>query len=251
MPVVVTRPAPECERWVARLAERGMDAVPLPLLAIAAAPDPQALHAAASRADEYGAVMFVSANAVQGFFQAQPQFLRARAWAPGPATRDALLAAGVPQARIDAPAADAAQFDSDHLWQQVQGQLAAGDRLLLVRGGDAHGRSQGREWITGQLAAAGVEVDAVLAYVRRLPAWTAVQREMARRAAADRSLWLFSSSEAAANLQQLMPAQAWSRARALATHPRIADAVRAVGFGELRACQPGFEAVVASIELHR
>lgn len=251
MAVVVTRPAPEGERWVARLAERGITAVPLPLLALGAAPDPEALQRAAARADDYLAVMFVSANAVQGFFAARPRFERARAWAPGPATREALRAAGVAESRIDAPPADAPQFDSEQLWQQVQGQLGAGDRLLLVRGGDAQGRSQGREWITGQLASAGAAVDTVLAYVRRSPTWTAVQREMARRTASDRSLWLFSSSEGAANLRLLLPGQDWSGARALATHPRIAEAVRAVGFGEVHGCQPGFEAVVASIESRR
>ena len=81
-----------------------MDPVVLPLIAIGSAPDPAALQEAALRADDYTAVMFVSANAVQGFLAAQPVFTRARAWAPGPGTRDALLAAGIEAGRIDAPA---------------------------------------------------------------------------------------------------------------------------------------------------
>ena len=251
MAVVVTRPLQEAQRWAQRLRERGIEALVLPLLAIGPARDPVALQRAAAEADRYGAVMFVSANAVQGFFACAPAFARARAWAPGPATRDALRAAGVADARIDAPAADAVQFDSESLWRQVGGQLHAGDRLLLVRGSDGEGRSQGRDWLAQQLARRGVQVDTVVAYTRQAPPWSEAQREAARQAARDRSLWLFSSSEAAGHLHQLLADEDWSQARALATHPRIAAALRALGFGDVRECRPAFEDVVASIESRR
>ena len=248
MRVVLTRPVPEAERWAARLGERGVPSLVLPLLAIGPAPDAAALARAAQDADRYAAVMFVSANAVQGFFAAQPAFRRARAWAPGPATQEALRAAGVPATRIDAPAADAAQFDSESLWQQVQGQLGAGDRLLLVRGGDRDGRGQGRDWLLQQLQGRGVAVDTAVAYTRAAPAWSDGQREAARQAADDGSLWLFSSSEAAGHLPALLPGQDWSRARALATHPRIAESVQGLGFGVVHSTRPGWDAVLASIE---
>lgn len=251
MAVVVTRPLPEGERWAARLRERGIDAIVLPLLAIGPPLDLDALRRAAAQVDRYGAVMFVSANAVQGFFAAQVDFARPRAWAPGPATADALRSAGVPAERIDAPAVDAEQFDSESLWQQVGGQLQRGDRLLLVRGSDGEGRSQGRDWLAQQLAARGVEVDTVVAYSRQLPAWDEKQSAQAAQCADDNSLWLFSSSEAAGNLSTLLPGQDWSHARALATHPRIAQAVRALGFGVVHASRPGFDEVVASIESDR
>lgn len=248
MPVVLTRPQAEARRWSERLAARGIESVVLPLLAIAPAPDDTPLRQAAAGIGRYAAVMFVSAHAVQGFFCVTGDIGRARAWAPGPATRQALLAAGVAPERVDAPSVAATQFDSESLWQQVHGQLHAGDRLLLVRGADRRGRSQGREWLAQQLAAAGVAVDSVAAYARQLPAWGDEERARAERAAADGSLWLFSSSEAAANLGALLPAQDWHGARALATHPRIADAVRALGFGSVRSARPAFEEVVASIE---
>jgi uroporphyrinogen-III synthase len=248
MALVLTRPQAEAERWAARLGERGLEPLLLPLLQIGPPPDPQALRAACARAGTYAAVMFVSANAVQAFFAAAPATQVARAWAPGPATRDALLAAGLAAERIDTPAPDAAQFDSESLWQQVQDQLAAGDRLLVVRGGDGAGREQGRDWLLQQLAARGVEVDTVLAYTRQPPAWTQAQRDAALRAAADGSTWIFSSSEAATNLGALLPGQDWSHARAVATHPRIASAVRALGFGAVLASRPGLEHVLASIE---
>lgn len=251
MAVVLTRPQQEAQRWAARLRERGIDARVLPLIAIGPAPDTKALRRAAAHGDRHGAVMFVSANAVRAFFSAAPVLQRARAWAPGPATRDALRAAGVPDARIDSPAADAARFDSESLWVQVQGQLRAGDRVLLVRGGDAQGRSAGREWLAEQLAARGVEVDTVVAYTRGMPQWEAGERAAAGLAAQDGSVWLFSSSEAAGNLRQLLPGQDWSGARAIATHPRIAQAVQALGFGWVGQSRPEFEHVVASIESRR
>jgi len=251
MAVVLTRPLAEAERWAERLRERGREPLLLPLLEIGPPPDPQALRAAGARAGTYAAVMFVSANAVQGFFAEAPTARVARAWAPGPATRDALLSAGVPAQCIAAPAADAEQFDSESLWQQVQGQLAPGDRLLVVRGGDGAGREQGREWLLQQLAGRGMAVDTVLAYTRQAPAWTQAQREAGRRAATDGSTWIFSSSAAAANLATLLPGQDWSRARAVATHPRIAAAVQALGFGEVRTVRPGLEDVLASIESTR
>lgn len=251
MAVVVTRPLAEGQRWAERLRERGIEAVVLPLIAIGPPADTEALRHAAAGIDRYAAAMFVSAHAVHGFFAAQPAFARPRAWAPGPATGEALRNAGVPADRIDAPAEDAPQFDSESLWQQVQGQLRAGDRLLLVRGADGEGRSQGREWLAQQLAAAGVQVDTVVAYRRELPAWDEAMRERARQAAADRSVWLFSSSEAAANLQRLLPGQDWRTARAVATHPRIAQAVRALGFHDVREARPAFDDVVASIESTR
>lgn len=251
MAVVLTRPVAEAERWAQRLRGHGIASVVLPLLEIAPPRDAAPLREAAAAADHYAAVMFVSANAVQGFFACSPTFARARAWAPGPATAEALRAAGVPDERIAAPAADAAQFDSESLWTQVQDDLHAGDRLLLVRGSDAEGRGQGRDWLQQQLAARGVQVDTVAAYARVRPAWDEERLAAGRRAAGDGSLWLFSSSEAVANLARLLPEQDWSGARALATHPRIATAVRPLGFGMLQESRPAFEDVLASIESSR
>lgn len=251
MAVVLTRPVAEAERWAQRLRGHGIASLVLPLITIVPPRDGSLLRAAAADAGRYAAVMFVSANAVQGFFACGPTFARARAWAPGPATRDALRAAGVPPERIDAPADDAQQFDSESLWLRVRDQLQAGDRLLLVRGGDADGRGRGRDWLVQQLAARGVQVDTVVAYARMLPAWDDSQREAARRAAGDGSTWIFSSSEAVANLALLLPGQDWSAGRALATHPRIAAAVRSLGFGMLQETRPAFEDVLASIESSR
>lgn len=251
MAVVVTRPLPEASRWAERLRERGHEAVVLPLLEIAPPRDDSGLRQAIARLDAYAAVMFVSANAVHGFFAVAPGFGARRAWAPGPGTAEALRDAGVALDRITAPAADAPQFDSESLWSEVGAQVRRGDRVLIVRGSDADGRSQGREWLAQQLAVAGAQIETVVAYQRRAPTWNAEQVAAAQRAARDGSLWLFSSSEGAGQLARLLPGQDWSGARAIATHPRIAQAVRALGFGAVHAARPAFEEVVASIESHR
>ena len=53
-----------------------------------------------------------------------------------------------------------------------------------------------------------------------------------------RHAWLFSSSEAVQHLRSLAPGADWSGALALASHPRIAAAARAVGFGRVEAVSP-------------
>ena len=165
-----------------------------------------------------------------------------------PSTRDALVRCGLTLASIDQPDAMARQFDSQALWAQVAGQVKADQHVLVVRGGDAAGQGSGRDWLGSQLAKVGVAVDAVVAYCRRPPDWTPAQRELARQAAAGGSAWLFSSSEAIGHLKAQLPGQSWSGARAVATHPRIAQAATDAGFGVVCLSRPTLADVVASIE---
>lgn len=255
--VLVTRPADQAPAWVDGLNARGFAAEALPLLAIAPAADRAAVGATRERLGAFAAVMFVSAAAVQQFFEkncANPSAkwsgsaLKTRAWATGPGTVRALLAAGWPASRIDAPASDAAQFDSEALWARVQPTLREGARVLIVRGGDAQGRAQGRDWLAAQLAAAGAEVETLVAYRRGPAVLDAAGRARAMRAAGDGSVWLFSSSEAIASLLQQLPTQGWQAARAVCTHARIAEAAQRAGFGVVRASRPELDAVAASIE---
>jgi uroporphyrinogen-III synthase len=253
MRVIVTRPAQEGQGWVERLRAHGVEALALPLIVIDAARETAPLRDAWQRLGSFRAVMFVSGNAVRGFFAHQPagQVFDLRAWAPGPGTANALLQAGVDAALIDGPAFDAAQFDSEALWLRVAPQARRGDTVLIVRGGAAQGHATGREWLGEQLAQAGARSEAVVAYVRRAPEWSAAQRALAAGAAADGSVWLFSSSEALGHLRMLMPGQDWRRARAVATHPRIAQAARDVGFGRVDLCRPAFEDVLGSLQSAR
>lgn len=251
MRVFVTRPASEARRWVEELRQRGFDAVAFPLIAILPPAHPEPLRAAWRQLDRYRAAMFVSGNAARQFFREQPAETAwpaaTRAWATGAGTGDALERCGVPAACIDTPPADAAQFDSETLWQRVAAQVHPGDRLLIVRGGDAQGHASGRDWLAEQLAAAGATVDTLVAYRRAAPELDVQQLALARSGAAS-GVWLFSSSEAVGHLAALLPGQRWDGARAVATHPRIAEATRHAGFGVVCESRPPLEAVVAVLE---
>lgn len=262
--VIVTRPAREAAHWVDQLQAQGIDAIALPLIAIRPCTDAAARHAlmqAQQQLGHYRALMFVSGNAVVHFFEQKGAIalmnkaltaIKTRAWAPGPGTARALVQAGFPPDRIDGPAPDAPQFDSESLWQQVAPQIQPGDRVLIVRGcsGGAHDNAQGtgRDWLARQIDAAGAQVDFVVAYERGAPRLTAAEVALAQQATQDGSIWLLSSSEAVGHLAQALPALRWDTACALATHPRIADAARAAGFGTVLECRPALEDVVASIE---
>jgi len=280
-PVIVTRPAQDALHWVKQLQQAGLAAEALPLIEIAsasAAADRQALQQAWQTLDRYAACMFVSGNAVEHFFkqnsaQAQQEWAQEaiktiaisapnqlppalRCMAPGPGTVAALRAAGVPAGQIDAPAPDASQFDSEALWQVVGERDWQGRRVLIVRGqsqGEGGPGSPGRDWLSRRWQAAGAQVDFVGVYQRRAPRLSAAQLQRARAASADGSLWLFSSSEAVANLVSLpdLSRLDWRRARAVATHPRIAETLRAAGWGVVVESRPALQdvmAVVRSIE---
>lgn len=257
--VIVTRPEREAAQWVAELTARGLAATALPLIAIGPCTDPSAQQAMAAARQRlahgpgYRALMFVSSNAALHFLHGAPPLpAGTRAWAPGPGTARALEQLGVPPAAIDGPAADAPQFDSESLWQQVGAQVRPGDRVLIVRGRSAgvHESSEGsgRDWLAHQVQAAGGQVDWAVAYERAAPRFTPDQAALAEAALQDGSLWLLSSSEAVAHLAEALPGRSFAPARALATHPRIAQTARAMGFGHVRECRPALEDVVASIE---
>ncbi|MBU2289012.1 MAG: uroporphyrinogen-III synthase [Gammaproteobacteria bacterium] len=253
--VIVTRPVRDAAIWVDGLRAAGVDARPLPLIAIEALADTAAaahLSAARDRMATYSALMFVSAAAAEFFFQDGSEIATAphgpRFWATGPGTTAALGRAGVPAAIIDAPASDAEQFDSEALWQIVRSQVGPGSRVLIVRGGDAAGRPAGRDWLARQIVSAGGVCNAVVAYRRFAPRFGDAERRLANEAADGSGIWLFSSSEAIANLRHAVPDIDWRASRAIATHERIAQAAKAAGFGRVRESRPSLVDVLASIE---
>jgi uroporphyrinogen-III synthase len=252
MRVLVTRPESEARRWVEELRRRGFDAQALPLIEIAPVAGGTAIRAEWQQLDRYRAVMFVSGNAVRHFFGQGPEGVswpaQTRAWSPGTGTREALLAAGLEPKLIDAPPPEALQFDSETLWRQVAGQVASGDCVLIVRGGDAQGTSSGRDWLADQLAAAGARVEILVAYRRQPPQLSEAQLAQATQSPGmGDCVWLFSSSQAIAHLRELLRGQDWAQARAVATHPRIAKAAREAGFGVVCESRPSLDAVVAAL----
>ena len=278
--IIVTRPARECQHWVEQLKRSGFAAEALPLIEIGMADSPadiQALRQARDTLEVYAACLFVSGNAVSYFFkQNQPLAqvergqkaikkianedfaslpLHLRFMAPGPGTAAALLAVGVPASQIDGPAPDAAQFDSQALWATAgETRDWQGRRVLIVRGQTISGQSDesanaaapGRDWIARQWRAAGAKVDFLRVYVRRAPHLTAAIQQRALTASSDGSVWLLSSSEAVDNLAA-MSCVDLSRARAVATHPRIAEAARAAGWGVVVESRPQLEDITAAL----
>ena len=251
MRVLVTRPAAQAEEWVAALTRRGLDAVALPLISIAAAQDLSAVHGAWTSLSSHQLIFFVSPNAVEWFFAARPNH---QAWppalqaaSPGPGTTAALLRSGVVPHLIVEPRADADQFDSEALWQVLQTQRWEAASVLVVRG------DGGRDWLAEQLRTAGALVSFVSAYRRVAPQFSNTSAAVLQAALAtpERHVWLFSSSEAVMNLMQLQQVQAapvnWSLATALTTHPRIAQSAEAAGFGKVLSCRPTLDAVVQQL----
>ncbi len=257
--VIVTRPEPECRQWVHALVAHGLDAVAMPLIVLGAANDDATVRGYWRRLAQYRAVMFVSSAAVQHFFSRRPAHDAPagsadspRFWATGPGTVAALVREGVDPARIDAPDADKGQFDSEALWAVVKAQAQHGQRVLIVRGADAAGpvmaQGSGRDWLATRLEQSGTGVDFLVVYQRCPPSWGEPERNAARAATRDGSLWLFTSSQAIAHLALCLPGQVWDGARAIATHARIAQAARQAGFGVVWESRPRIEDVVASIE---
>jgi uroporphyrinogen-III synthase len=276
MKVIVTRPRPEVDAWVKQLQDLHFDAVALPLIHIGPVSDTENSEKIAEswrNLHLYHAVMFVSSNAVRYFYPSNSMpaseiyayeaikkiansTAKPRMWATGPGTRGALLAQSVHATRIDSPGADAVQFDSEALWLQVQNQVKPGDKVLIVRGSSVEAAMSGRSWLADRLTAAGVQVDVVVSYQRSAPVFDAAELALMARASTDKSVWLFSSSEAVANLQTISLARSqaghakieWSKARAIATHPRIAQAAKDAGFGVVYESRPLLADVAVSIE---
>ena len=234
--VIVTRPREQARGWVPALREGGFDPQVLPLIDIVPAPDASALRQAWAQLPGCALAMFVSVHAVRGFFEAgPPEGVRhwpcgTRAGSTGAGTSAALHAAGVPTHCIAEPP-EGARADSEGLWQALRHHDWRGARVLVVRG------EQGRDWLAETLAAAGATVHFVAAYARRAPVLASAEAELLQAAQArpDAHVWVFSSAEAVGHLAQLAPGASWAASRAVATHPRIAQAARAAGFG--RVCE--------------
>lgn len=267
MRLIITRPPAQAAAWVEALQAAGLEAEALPLLATAPLDDPAAVAAAWCAPDGWDLVVAVSPNAVQHALAARPAGLpwpaRLRAGAPGPGTARAWIEGGVPAAQVRAPAAEAPRHDTEALWSQLQAEGPwAGARVLILRGrGDApdapvpaQDRGVGREWLGETLAAAGAQVHTLACY-RRGPPAADPARLRALAATAPSLAWVFSSREALEQLGALgvaaglAPADApwapWRSGRAVATHPRIAEAARAAGFGATPVLPPQVEALAA------
>lgn len=232
--LVVTRPAEQAGAWLQALSALGCEAVSLPLIGIAPLADPEGIRQLWQSAAHDACWMFVSANAVHHAFAQQggqpwpPGLLAA---ATGPGTVHALLERGVPAAQVVAPPADAAQYDSEHLWSLLAAMPWRGRRVAVVRG------EEGRDWLASQWQEAGADVRFVPAYRRVMPdpgQLAAFWQQWAAR----RHVWSFSSSEAIRHLVGSLPDVPWHLESAICSHPRIAETARRCGFVDVQECKP-------------
>ena len=165
----------------------------------------------------------------------------------------------VPWPRLIAPHAgveSGGESDSEALWQALQLAFApgpvtsfpwAGRHVLIFRGGP------GRELLQQRLEQAGAKVRLIEAYSRQAPIYDAHTAALLQSALDSGGWWLFSSSESVRNLQHLLEQAGQGCAvlrqqRALAIHPRIAQALQDAGFGQVELTRAAPEAVLSSLQ---
>lgn len=262
--LLVTRPQPQADAWVEQLRQHGVRAQALPLISTMPPENPGDVESLWQTLQTVRLMMFVSPAAVRHFFDARPPGLRwpaaTLAAAPGPGTATQLIqlgaAAGLCSTQVLSPAAEAEQFDSEHLWPILQ-HLDWADQQVVIAGGGLGGQPRGRQWLTQRWQERGAQVHMVACYQRCAAPWSAAERDLAASALGqpDHHLWMFSASEAIEllvshhlpSLSNALPAphSALHRLRALCTHPRVAHQALEAGVSQCWTCKPTVAAVLA------
>ncbi len=249
--VLITRPAWPAARTAARLAALGAVPLVFPTLVIAPPADASAAAAvevARARLAEFDAVIFVSPSAVEMFlapYGAQPHALPARLslFAPGPGTAEALAMVGAEDVAIP----EDERYDAQGLLAlpALGPEAIAGRRVLIVRG------ERGRDDLPETLRARGAEVELIAAYRSEAPATPPEGLlELIDRRSIDAISVM--SSEAVSNLVALVSPPRREALLALplyASHPRIAEAARTLGFTEVITTQAGDAGLIAALLL--
>lgn len=252
--VVVTRPSPQAQPLADRLRAAGHEAIVFPLLEIRPLDDDTALVDALARLKQFALIVFVSPNAVEMAFRCRPQWPRGLTiGVVGEGSRKALERCGVgPDVATVISPNDPERSDSEGLLAQLDLAALHGGRVLIVRG------DHGRELLTNELRAAGIEVEQVAAYRRLAPAADAQRLAELDRLLERDAIWIITSSEALRNLVALGAAltRADSRARLLQTrllvpHARIEEAARDLGFSRVDRCGSGDERILAKLQLRQ
>jgi uroporphyrinogen-III synthase len=249
-PIIVTRAGDRGEILVRALADAGEEALWLPAFEFGPAPDEARVIDRLGNLSSYQLAVFVSPAAVEAVAPriARPWPTGTAIGAVGEGTRRAILLRipGAAEATICAPTefdSDAESSGSEALWRTLQTVVGQMRRVLILRA------EHGREWLAGQLIAAGVEVETLAVYTRRTAAVPAevAQRLRTWQAAGRTPVLVLASSEAVEAVVGLLDpivGAAWSRdALALASHERIAQRLRAAGFARVRIATLDAEAI--------
>ena len=219
--IVVTRPARQAAGLAAQLSALGATPLVFPAIVILPPADRRTLERAHSALERYDIAIFVSANAVEyGVPPIDRWPARLHAFAPGPGTAAALVAAGVVDVTIPQTS-----FDSEGLLALPALVDVAGCDVVIFRG------EGGRDVLGEGLRARGARVAYVECYRRAAPASVADGLVEALREGRLHALTL-TSSEGTDNLWRILDVDARAlleRLPAFVPHPRIAEHARRLG----------------------
>lgn len=225
--IVVTRPETQAASLCHAIEQAGGRALCFPVLGIGALADPSAIERLAPRLDRFDIAFFVSPNAVEYGLDA---LSKTRAWPPalrvatvGKGSERALNARGF--AHVIAPDGG---FDSEAVLALPEFAPSAvrGRRILVLRG------DGGRELLGDTLVERGAKVEYLACYRRFCPA-TDPERLLGPLRAHAVDGVLLSSSEGARNLAGILGEEGVQLCRDVplfASHPRIVEQCRALGF---------------------
>jgi uroporphyrinogen-III synthase len=219
--ILITRPARQAGGFAQKVAALGGSPVIFPAIVILPPNDARDLARIHAELDRYDVAVFVSANAVEyGATDRSRWPSKLAAFAPGPGTADALVAAGVDGVRVPQTT-----FDSEGLLALPELTSVAGKRVIVFRG------EGGRDMLVDALRERGAHVDTVACYRRSAPTSGAsgLDEAFARRRV---DAITITSSEGLDNLWRIVaPAtrDAWRVRPTFAPHPRIAAHGRELG----------------------
>ncbi|HSO07109.1 MAG TPA: uroporphyrinogen-III synthase [Pelomicrobium sp.] len=240
--IAVTRPLEQAEHLAALVREAGGVPIVCPVLEIEDVADLAPLAALIDRLDEFDLAIFISPTAVQKAMN----IIRARRELPG---RLRVAAVGKGSARelrkfgIADVLAPASRFDSEALLALPELADVAGKRVAIFRG------EGGRELLGDALVARGARIEYAECYRRTRPQGhaDAMLRAWARNELAAVTV---TSSEGLHNLYDMVGklGQQWLKKTPLfVSHPRIAEAARALGLAEVLVAEGGDEGMVRAL----
>lgn len=211
---------------------------------------------------DYDVVVFVSRYAVQRYLALWAADATRAHWpvgtlaaTVGASSADSLRESSLipPQCVVHPPADDPAQ-DSESLLAMLDQCNVRMHRVLIVRG------SQGREWLSGTLAARGTHVDILPVYERVIAPWSPqlVATLSDALTQPDRCVFLLTSSEGvravADRVAGLGLSAQWARARFVLIHARIGTTLQSVlaspsecDARPLEFCTPDDDSIVEAI----
>jgi len=225
--ILVTRPARQAAGLVSQLAALGATPIVFPAIVILPPSDPAPLAKAHADLDRYDAAIFVSSNAAEYGVPSPSRWpASVTAYATGPGTAAALMAAGLADARIPQTT-----FDSEGLLALPALARVRKRRVMVV------GAPGGRDLLPRELRARGARIEFINVYERARPRLD--RRHLrALEAAPTPLISLFSSADALTNLHAVLSPPLFAHLAAndcVVSSARIAEVAHTLGFARVHA----------------